>query len=159
MGLLNYTTKKEAEESAKEIESKLLVHGVEDSKFDFGKDLVSITFSKRIIAKGETGSYKITTKINPVYEVLKRQKFFGEIKIAITQSQAKRVAWRIMKRWIDAQLAFVDTGMLSFEEVFLSYKLNEGTGLSLIEEYQTEQLMLASFDDKKDYLKLTGNSD
>lgn len=153
MGLLNYSTKKEAEESAKEIGSKLLLHGVADLNFDFGKDIVFIEFSRYTQIKGEKASYKITTKINPVFELLKQQKRSGEIKIDITPNQAKRVAWRIIKRWIEAQLAFVETGMLSFEEVFLSYKLDEETGINLIEEYQTKQLRLvASFDEKKDFL-------
>lgn len=150
IGLLNYSTKKAAEESAEEIKTKLLSHGVQDVKFDFGEVVVTIEFLRsKLITKNEMASYKITTKIAPVYKVLKDQEWSGEIKIAITQSQAKRVAWRIVKRWIDAQLAFVETGMLSFDEVFLSYKVDEGTGLSLIEEYQTKQLMLESYDDKK----------
>lgn len=148
IGLLNYSTKKAAEESAKEIRTKLLSHGVQDVKFDFGEDMVTIEFLRsKLITKNEMASYKITTRIAPVYKVLKDQEWSGEIKISITQSQAKRVAWRIVKRWIDAQLAFVETGMLSFDEVFLSYKVDEGTGLSLIEEYQTKQLMLASNSD------------
>ncbi|MDR3599509.1 MAG: hypothetical protein P4L49_03355 [Desulfosporosinus sp.] len=56
--------------------------------------------------------------------MLKKQKNSGEINIAITHAQAKRVAWRIVKRWIDAQVAFVESGMLKFDEVFLSYKLD-----------------------------------
>lgn len=66
MGLLNYTTKKEAEESANEIERKLFEHGVVDSKFDYGKDMVSIEFSRytQIKTIGETASYKITARIN-----------------------------------------------------------------------------------------------
>ena len=150
IGLLNYSTKKAAEESAEEIKTKLMSHGVQDVKFDFGEVVVTIEFLRsKLITKNEMASYKITTKIAPVYKVLKDQEWSGEIKIAITQSQAKRVAWRIVKRWIDAQLAFVETGMLSFDEVFLSYKVDEGTGLSLIEEYQTKQLMLESYDIKR----------
>jgi len=155
MGLLNYTTRKEAEETAKEIEIKLLEHSVENLKFDFGKDMAIIEFSKNVQLKSktETVSYKIIAKINPVFEVLKKQKRSGEIKIDITYTQAKRVAWRIVKRWIDAQLAFVETGMLRFDEVFLSYKLDEDTGLTLIEEYQSNQLMLqVPIDDKKFFL-------
>src|SRR5665648_333692 len=121
MGLLGYTKKIEAEQSAEEIKSKLLSHYVIDLRCDLGDEMVFIEFSKciGINTKGEPASYKITAKINPVFELLKKQQWSGEITIAISRSQAKRVAWRIVKRWIDTQLAFVETGMLRFDEVFL----------------------------------------
>lgn len=37
------------------------------------------------------------------------------------QEKAKRVAWRQLLRWIEAQLAFIDTGMARTEEVFMPY--------------------------------------
>lgn len=34
---------------------------------------------------------------------------------------ARRVAWRQIKRWVEAQLALIETGMVKTEEVFLPY--------------------------------------
>ena len=39
------------------------------------------------------------------------------------RQQATRVAWRILKDWIEAQLALLDTGMVELEEIFLPYML------------------------------------
>lgn len=36
-------------------------------------------------------------------------------------AQAKRVAWRQILRWIQAQMALVETSMVTMEEVFLPY--------------------------------------
>jgi hypothetical protein len=36
-------------------------------------------------------------------------------------SKAKRVAWRQLFRWVEAQLAFIDAGMAQTEEVFMAY--------------------------------------
>ena len=39
------------------------------------------------------------------------------------RQQATRVAWRILKDWIEAQLTLLDTGMVELEEIFLPYML------------------------------------
>ena len=42
--------------------------------------------------------------------------------------QAKRVAWRIVRHWIDAQLAMVESENAKAEEIFLPYMLSaDGT--------------------------------
>ena len=42
------------------------------------------------------------------------------------QTQAVRVAWRIIKDWVEAQMALVDTSMVKTEEVFLPYMMVKG---------------------------------
>lgn len=37
------------------------------------------------------------------------------------EDQARRVAWRQILRWVQAQLALVETGMVKIQEVFLPY--------------------------------------
>lgn len=37
------------------------------------------------------------------------------------EEQAKRVAWRVVLRWLQAQLALVETGMVDLAEVMLPY--------------------------------------
>jgi len=37
------------------------------------------------------------------------------------EGQAKRVAWRQILRWIEAQLAMTETGMVKIQEVFMPY--------------------------------------
>ena len=39
------------------------------------------------------------------------------------ESWARRVAWRQILRWVEAQLALIDTGMAKTEEVFLPYAI------------------------------------
>ena len=38
-----------------------------------------------------------------------------------TPEQALRVSWRIVKDWVEAQMAIVDTKMVTLEQVFLPY--------------------------------------
>lgn len=57
------------------------------------------------------------------------------------QAQAKRVAWRQILRWIEAQLALIETSMVSAEEVFLPYMTN-GEGQTLFETVKNQQFQL-----------------
>ncbi len=41
------------------------------------------------------------------------------------REQSRRVAWRIVKDWIDSQLAFVEAGNAQMAEVFLAYVVRE----------------------------------
>jgi len=146
MGLLNYSTKKEAQHSSQEIQNKLSIHCAKDITSEYDDDFVLIRFTKKsdLQTNNQKCSYRVKLEINPVFELLKSQKRVGIIKIPITYVQAKRVAWRILKRWIEAQLAFVETGMIKFEEVFLAYKIEEDTGMNLIESFREKQLILSA---------------
>jgi hypothetical protein len=52
--------------------------------------------------------------------------------------QAERVAWRIVKDWIAAQLAIVETGMTSLDQVMFPYML-DNDGATLYELYVGQQ--------------------
>ena len=43
---------------------------------------------------------------------------------AARREQAYRTAWRIIKDWVDAQMALLETEMVDFEEVFMPYILS-----------------------------------
>jgi hypothetical protein len=40
------------------------------------------------------------------------------------QDQARRTAWRILKDWIQAQMALLETNMVEMEEIFPPYMLS-----------------------------------
>ena len=48
-----------------------------------------------------------------------------------THEQAARVAWRIVKDWIEAQIAIVEAEQAEVAEVFLPYMQNTRTGKPL----------------------------
>jgi hypothetical protein len=49
------------------------------------------------------------------------------------REQAERVAWRQLLRWIQAQFAMVDAGMVQTREVFAPYLLDPESGRTLFE--------------------------
>ena len=54
-----------------------------------------------------------------------------------------RVAWRILKDWVAAQLAIVETEMVSLDEVMLPY-LRSDDGRTLYELFTERQLALTT---------------
>ena len=42
------------------------------------------------------------------------------------RQQAIRTSWRILKDWVEAQMALLETGMVTMDEIFLPYMLSGG---------------------------------
>jgi hypothetical protein len=59
----------------------------------------------------------------------------------VTLDRARDVAWRIVKDWLDAQMAIVDAGQARMAEVFLPYLLQPG-GETLYQKFENQQLKL-----------------
>ncbi|MCH8134806.1 MAG: hypothetical protein IIB77_02370, partial [Proteobacteria bacterium] len=53
-----------------------------------------------------------------------------------TREQASRVAWRIIKDWLRAQLAIIETEQAEMVEVFLPYAQHPVTGQTLYEQLE-----------------------
>jgi hypothetical protein len=49
------------------------------------------------------------------------------------------VAWRIVKDWLEVQLAMVQAGLVKFEQVFLPYAQDPKTGQTVYEQLKEKQ--------------------
>jgi hypothetical protein len=49
------------------------------------------------------------------------------------------VAWRIIKDWVEAQMAILESQMVQMEEIFLPYMVNR-QGQTFFEAYQKKLL-------------------
>lgn len=57
-----------------------------------------------------------------VWQTLVQQNRKGKVPLRFaTKQQADRVAWRIIKDWIEAQMAIVEAGIVSLDQVMLPY--------------------------------------
>lgn len=70
--------------------------------------------------------FKLPVDWKPVYEIMAKDKDFtwgerGEKQKSDLKLQAIRTAWRIVKDWTEAQMALVETQMVTTAEVFLPY--------------------------------------
>ena len=88
-------------------------------------------------------SFRLPAQIDRIYVLLQRDnKVPRNLK---TREQAARVAWRIIKDWIEAQLALVEAEQAEMVEVFLSYAQNPVTGKTLFEQLSNDQFTMLEY--------------
>ena len=125
MPLLNYTTKVPAEKTAAEIMSMLAKKGATQVMMDYGLGGQPVGLKWRVnTAYGPLG-FALPINSEAVAEVFIRQGVLTT-NIQSRKEQAERTAWRIVKEWVGAQMALIETEMVSMEEVFLPYMLTDG---------------------------------
>ncbi len=120
MALLNYTTKIDADKTAQEIAKCLSRHGAKAvlTEYDEKEGLVE-AISFRISLNGSDVSFRLPCDWKPVLRILENDPKVPRSNR--TREQAVRTSWRIVKDWVEAQMALVETQMASTLQVFLPY--------------------------------------
>jgi hypothetical protein len=123
MSLLNYTTKIEVEKTVGEIQKILGKHQAQSIKTDYENgSVVALSFLLNI--NGKMAGFKLPCDWRPVLQIMKRDNKVP--RRLCEQEQAVRVSWRIIKDWVEAQMALVDTMMVNTEDIFLPYMVMKG---------------------------------
>ena len=140
MAILNYTTTIESYKTVAEIEKILVKHKAKSIMKDYqDESIVALSF---LIDVGYNQiPIKLPAKIEECYMVLCNEKKNGTKNIKATKEQAERVAWRILKDWIEAQMALLDINMVKFEEGFMPY-IVDSNGRTLFEKLEERQFLL-----------------
>lgn len=120
--IANYSTTVSSHKSVAEIQQMLAVHGARRIMFenDDTGDPVSIAFS----VPGPTGAevaFQLPADWRRVQVVLKRQKCGSAF---TTDIHARRVAWRLVRDWLRAQLSMIEAGAVDLAEIFMPYMLS-----------------------------------
>lgn len=137
MPLLNYTTTIPAEKTAAQIATILSKAGAAQVLTDYTAGRPSgLAFA----LDTPTGirRYRLPVDIAAVEQVLRKQRV--ERRYQSTE-QAERVAWRIVKDWVAAQVAIIETQMVVADQVFLPYMLTSATE-TIYDLFVAEQLAL-----------------
>lgn len=147
MPLLNYTSEVDADKTIGEINKILSKMGASSVMTDYNDGIVS-ALSFAIDRNGQKLGFRLPCDWKPVYDVMyKDKKAYEEHdkRYAHQQSerrmQAVRTSWRIVKDWIEAQMALIETNMAKTEQVFLPY-LVVGKGETLYEQLSESQFKL-----------------
>ncbi len=144
-GLFTYTTKIDPSKTISEIQEDLVAHGAKSVMANYtdhgtieALSFMIVTPEKKVMA------IRLPCDPKPVYEVLKRQVVERKIPRSILndgEAQALRVAWRIVKYWVEAQMALLETQMVKMEQVFLPYAIVQG-GKTLFEAMKENKFSL-----------------
>lgn len=121
MSLLNYTTKIEAEQTIGEIQKMLSRYSVTAMMTEYeGPHVSAVSFQINIA--GKKVGYKLPCNWRCVLKVFDEQGV--RMKHGGTrQEQAIRTAWRVIKDWVEAQLALVEINMATIPQIFLPYTI------------------------------------
>jgi hypothetical protein len=137
--IANYTTTVTAKKSIREIEDMLVAHGARQILYDYDRGQpVGLSF---IVATrfGEV-AFRVPANIDTVKVVLAKQR----VRVTVSDELATRVAWRILKDWIRAQMAILETEMVTIDQVFLPYMQAGEGGKTLYEVMLDHHLQLPS---------------
>jgi hypothetical protein len=142
MALLNYTTSIAPEKTLKEIERALVAHGAKGVMTAYGADKQPESLAFIVPTAYGDRSFRLPANVAGVEAVLKAQHRKGKVeKRFATREQAARVAWRITKDWVEAQLAIVEAGMVTIDEVMFPYML-DGQDRTVFQVFRDKQLAL-----------------
>lgn len=147
MPLLNYTTEIDADKSIHQIQKILGKIGAAQIMTDYAEGIISaIAFT--LVVNGQTFGFRLPCDWRPVYTILHDNKnpySDGDKRLPHQKSewklQAVRVAWRIVKDWVEAQCAIIETKMVKTEQVFLPYLLTKN-GETLYQQIESTQFRL-----------------
>lgn len=128
--IANYSTTVTALKSIGEIQGLLVAHGAKRILMDYDSgEPIGLSF---IIGTpyGDT-PFRLPANAERVEQVLCNQlsssryrqwnSTYQEEKRKKIKEQANRVAWRILKDWVRAQMAILETEMVSIDQIFLPY--------------------------------------
>lgn len=140
------TTTIDVGKTAGEITSELVKAGATSVNTDYASGRITgLRWVMRI--SGQDIVFDMPARIEPVYIVFAQRKGHktgrGTNNLVVYPSlmeQAERVAWRQLLRWVQSQLAMIETGMVQAAEVFMPYiVVNPATNQTLFQRMQETQ--------------------
>lgn len=119
MPILNYSTKVPPEKTIAEIQRRLVANGAKQLSFDYNDDQELATLTFRIDIENRPVWFSITPNFAGVLAAMQAARNIP--RSWCTPAQAVRVAWRIEKDWLEAQLAKIEAGLASPLQLLLPY--------------------------------------
>lgn len=115
MPLLNYSTVVAASRSLGEIQDRLARHGASAVTVVYAdREPVALTFT--LLTPVGPQTYRLPANIPAIERLLA-----SSPRATKTRAQATRVAWRIIKDWVEAQLALIEAEQATLDQAMLPY--------------------------------------
>lgn len=134
MPIKNYTTTVPASRTVGQIQEILASKGAQKIMIDYESGVPMRIYFVLETSKG-LQPVMIDANADKVFKVLERQR------VKVDANRANMVAWRNVKDWLDAQLAILETEMVTIDQVMLPYFCNN-EGRTVYEMYCSNTLML-----------------
>jgi hypothetical protein len=138
MPILNYTTAISVQKTAGEIQEILARVGARTVVIEYGPDRIPEAIVFQVDINGRMVSFRLPSQWCGVHKSLMKSNAERRYK---TEDQARRVAWRIIKDWTEAQVAIIEAGAAELPEVFMPYLINPKTNQTLFEDFKGNFLL------------------
>lgn len=139
-GFKNYTTQIPAEKTIMEIEYILARFGATDILKEYD---ASRPIGMSFIVETAHGKipFKLPMNVMAVRQILMNEKKARRLRsISYKQAEdldhATNVGWRILKDWIDSQIALIEIDMVKVEQIFLPYIYDPKDKQTLFEAFE-----------------------
>jgi hypothetical protein len=144
-GPLNYTTTIDPVKTAGECIQRLAVHGASAIGMTYDKGTPT---GLQFAIQTAHGIRSYALPVNTTGTLKALQKAYGEARIPrskATREQAERTSWRVMKDWLEAQLALIEAGVAEMPQVMLPYMIVGDDGQTVWTRFlENEQLALTA---------------
>lgn len=120
MPLANYTTTVSAAKSVAEIHVMLVEHRAREILTNYSPDGQIESLSFVISTPYGAMGIRLPINLDAIIKVLERQGVYPYLR---TREQAGKIAWRIIRDWVRAQMAILETEMVKMEQIFLPYMI------------------------------------
>lgn len=147
MPILNYTTSIAVEKTVGQIQAMLAEAGAAAIMIEYDAERILSSVSFQIKYNGSLVSFRLPAQLDPVYVILQNDSRVPR-KLR-SREQAGRVAWRIIKDWVEAQLAIVEAEQVEMVEVFLPFAHNPNTGETVFRQLANNNFALLTHDENK----------
>jgi len=141
--IANYSTTVSAQRSIGEIQGILVAHGATHILMDYQNGEPTGMAFVAATPYGDI-SFRLPANIDRVQGVLDKQR----VRSHAGRELAARVAWRILKDWIRAQMAILETEMVSLEQIFPPYMQAGQEGKTLYQVMLDHRLALPKGEDR-----------
>lgn len=132
MPILNYTTTVSSDKSIGQIQKCLAKHGVSQVLTEYGTEGEVAAVSFRMLYNDVMISFRLPAHVDSIYVIMQNEKRVQ--RKHRTRDHARRIAWRIIKDWVEAQLALVEAEQAEMVEVFLPYAQDPRTGETIFKK-------------------------
>lgn len=142
--LKNYTTEVPVEKTIMEIQKLLVANGARGIALEYDDSgTIKDIFFKIVIERKEL-PFRLPAKPEKVYTALHSQAPEHHLRRYGTQWQeeAQRIAWRICKSWLEAQITLINLEQAKFEEVLLPYLVVGKNKETLYDVMKGQQFLL-----------------
>jgi hypothetical protein len=143
MAVLNYTTSIAADKTVSEMQQALAQAGASRIAVDYEAGRPS-ALSFMLLTPHGPRHFSLPVNVDAMHRLLTAEDNAGKIRSGAkatrsSREQAERVAWRVMKDWLLAQLALVATEMVGLDQVMLPYLQIDSSGRTLYRAYQQRE--------------------